>query len=91
MNACAFYDASCKKKKKYLDFLAVHFDCSYCKIYTDRRPLSRSEETFRESFNQACLSDIRISNQDNFKQVTVVVHFAGDDVRRLKTSTICEL
>ena len=83
-------DDGCKEKN-YLHFFTVYFYCSYCKIHTDGRALRRSEESFRKSFNQTCFSNVCIANQDNFKQVAIVVHFAVGDVRRLKTTKICKL
>ena len=74
----------------YLYFFAVYFHGSYCKIYTDRRSLGRCEKSLSESLNQASFPYVRITNQDNFKQVAVIVHFAVGQVRRFKSCTICE-
>lgn len=75
----------------YLHFFAVYFHGSNRKIHTDCRSLRRSEESFCKSFNQASFSNVGIADQDDFKEVTIVIHFVCEAFVKSDTSGIYEL
>ena len=66
------------KKVLYLYSFTIDFHGSYREIHADCRALRRRKETLSKSFHQACFSDVRISNQDDFEEIVVIIHYTRE-------------